>query len=107
MLRVCLTMICIAFSSAALAQSTPSIDTGGSPAKAKAARTQADCEKLMGVARDTCMTEARASSDKTKQPGTGGTSGVGGTDATGAVRTPAQPNESKPSATGGGSTYTK
>ena len=100
-------MICIAFSSAALAQSAPAMDTASPPAKTKAARTQADCEKLMGVARDTCMTEVRASSDATRQRGTGATSGAGSSDATGAVRTPAQPNESKPSATGAGTTSTR
>ncbi|MGZ5168169.1 MAG: hypothetical protein ACXWCY_12125 [Burkholderiales bacterium] len=91
--RLCITAVAfLAISSAAFAQSTPTAD----PAKSAAGRTSADCEKMSGAARATCMSDLQAADGKAKKPSTGGTAGSGSTGS----GTAAQPSQTPPS-TGG------
>jgi hypothetical protein len=89
--RLCITAVALlAISGAAFAQSTPTEDS----AKSAAGRTLADCEKMSGAARTTCMNDLQAADGKAKKPSTGGTAGSGSTG------TAAQPSQTPPS-TGG------
>ena len=83
----------LAISGAAFAQSTPTADS----AKSATAHTLADCEKMSGAARTTCMSDLKAADSKATKPSTGGTSGSG---SAGSGGTAAQPSQTPPS-TGG------
>jgi hypothetical protein len=99
--RLCITVFIAAMGTGAFAQGTPSGDTAKG-ASAMSSRTAADCEKLTGAERDTCLRDARAAGDAAKKPATGATPGTSGagTGRTTGSGTPPQASETQPGTSG-------